>query len=225
MKLHWKKPFFLFLFISSLIVGCETCDDCGPVNNSPYFNLSIFNSTSLDTLQVDSMQFEINLANIDTLINELEAAIEIDTLDMEAEFQRRIDSALVQDTLYTDSLAIVKNIIRDIKDRLISVESVNGVNNLFMREEDESDSASTFRIPLNAGSFESAYEIKIGNSTIEKFLRVTYTLEDTVVNNRVSKSAKNLKVEAHDFDSIRGPFGCSPVVNCSSNQLNIYVEI
>lgn len=220
------KKLSLLALILFLIIGCEPCEDCGPTNNSPYFNLSIFNETYYLSLKVDSGQFETNLANIDTLIDELETAIENDSMDMEAVFQARIDSLLRKDTVYNDSLAIINNHISDVQDRLISIESINGINNVFRREDDESDSATSFRIPLNVGSTESAYEIKIRGIDAKRFLRVTYSLEDTVINNRVTKNAKNLQVIGEtDFDSIRGPFGCEPIINCSSNQLNIYVEI
>ncbi len=220
------KKLSIFIFITLIIVGCEPCDDCGPVNNSPYFNLSIFNKTYYKSLKYDSCQFEIKLANIDTLITELETAIEIDSMDMRVVFQERIDSLLREDSVYSDSLVIINTFISDVQDRLISIESVNDINNLFKREGDETDSATSFRFPLNANSTESAYEIKIGNSDIERSFSVSYSLEDTVINNRITKSAKNLQIIGEsDFDSISGPFGCEPVINCSSNQLNIYVEI
>lgn len=224
MKLRLKK-LSVFVIISILIVGCETCDDCGPVNNYPYFNLSIFNSTSLDTLRIDSSNYIVALANIDTMVMELETAIEEDP-NMEDFYQVKIDSLLKLDTLNNQLLSSINSKIRDTRGRLISIESINDVGDLFLPEEGESDSASSFRIPINAGASESEYNIKIGNSDIKRFFRVSYTLEDTVINNRITKSAKNLQIIGNsDFDSISGPSGCSPVINCSSNQLNIYVEI
>ena len=44
------KYFSALIVVLCLFWACEPCDDCGPDNAYPYFNLSILNKTSLDTL-------------------------------------------------------------------------------------------------------------------------------------------------------------------------------
>jgi hypothetical protein len=155
----------------------------------------------------------------------LETAIENDTLDMESELIAQKESLEILDSINNDSLIIIKNKIRDINNRLISIDSINDVADLFRQEDDESDSLTSFRFPLDAGANVSIYKIKIGQSSITKSMTVSYTLQDTVINNRITKTAKNLQILDDDFISISGPPGCTPIINCSSNQLNIDVEI
>ncbi len=101
----------------------------------------------------------------------------------------------VKDSLYNEFIETCNSQDSETtRDRLISIDSINDVVYPFRQENNESDSASSFRIPINARHFQSEYLIKIGYSDITKKLTVSYTLEDTVINNRITKSAKNLQI-------------------------------
>ena len=191
--------------------ACEPCDDCGPENAYPYFNLSILNKTSLDTLN----QYRSRLNN------------EIKAVDAELD---KPENAPVADSLNnlkavkSDSLALINALIKTTKEKTISIESINGETNLF-ENRNGGDSLSKFRIPINTLETASEYFFKIEFTDTIRLMKIEYQLNDTTINSKITKSVKDLRVIEHQFDSLRGPFGCRPLSECISNELEIYVEI
>lgn len=202
---------FIIAVVTLNISGCEPCTDCDPQNAYPYFNLSILNSTSLDSLSKDSINYASEIKKLDTLIEDGNNAPIFDSLN-------------ARKTVVEDSLVLLKNIITTVKERLISIESINGERDLFINRTG-GDTLSSFRIPIDGSSNESEYTIQVEHADFINYLKVSYKLSDTVINNKITKAAKNLRIIDYEFDSIRGPYGCSPVLECSSNELEIYVEI
>ncbi|WP_340153865.1 hypothetical protein [uncultured Marivirga sp.] len=196
----------LFLF-----GACEPCDDCGPDNAYPYFNLSILNKTSLDTLTQYKSRLNTEIKAVDAALDKPENAPVVDSLNNLR-------------TLKSDSLALINALITTTNDKTISIESINGKTNLFENVRG-GDSLNRFRIPINTLQTESEYIIKIELADSLRFMKIEYQLNDTTINSKITKSVKDLKVIEHQFDSLRGPFGCQPISDCISNELEIYVEI
>jgi len=191
--------------------GCEPCDDCGPDNSYPYFNLSILNKTSLDTLQQYQTRLTKELKNVD------EALDNPDNISI-------VDSLNNLKTIKSDSLASINALIKTTNQKKISIESINGETELF-KNNLGGDSLSKFKIPISTLERESEYNFKIEFADTTHYLKIQYQLMDTIINSKITKSAKNLQVLDHQFDSLRGPFGCRPLSECISNELEIYVEI
>ncbi|HET8859745.1 hypothetical protein [Marivirga sp.] len=205
------KYLSIILLGVTLFGACEPCNDCGPNNAYPYFNLRILNETSLDTLTA----YQERITN------------EIDAVDEELD---NPENAPVADSLNnlkaikSDSLALINALIRTTNEGSISIESINGETNLFQNR-NGGDSLTRFRIPINTNQGESNYMFKIESADSIRYLKIQYQLIDTTINDKITKSAKNLTVIEHQFESLRGPFGCNPIQNCISNELEIYVEI
>ncbi|WKK87117.1 hypothetical protein QYS48_10050 [Marivirga arenosa] len=211
MKQIAGKVLLSIIIFSTLFWACEPCDDCGPENTYPYFKLSILNKSSLDTLIVDKARIETEIDSIDdALANPDNSSI-----------QQALNNAK---TVKSDSLTLINDLIKDTNSKLISIASINGEKNLF-EDKNGSDSLKLFRIPINTNQDESDYAIAIEFVEKEEYLKIKYELFDTIINNKITKSAKSLEIIEHSFDSIRGPFGCTPINECISNQLEIYVEI
>lgn len=191
--------------------ACEPCTDCGPDNTSPYFNLKIINKTSLDTLTQYQSRITAEISAVNTALKDSKNASKADSLNK-------------LKTIKTDSLTLVKALITTINKGSISIESINGKTKLF-ENRNGGDTLDRFRIPLNTNQTESEYNIKIGYTDSTHSLKLSYQLQDTTINSKITKSAFNLKVTEHHFDSLRGPYGCSPLTECTSNKLEIYVEI
>ncbi|GAA5027161.1 hypothetical protein GCM10011506_13490 [Marivirga lumbricoides] len=202
---------FIVILLSLNLSGCESCKDCNPENAYPYFNLKILNRTSLDSLRVDSSGFVSEIKLLDSLLADRNNAAIADSLT-----SRKTEA--------TDSLTFVKNVITTVKSGLISIESINNERDLFTNRLG-GDSLTFFRIPIDGTSTESEYYIQVEHADFINYLKISYTLSDTVINNKITKAAKGLKVIDYEFKSIRGPYGCTPVLECSSNELEIYVEI
>lgn len=197
--------------VSFNISGCEPCTDCDPQNAYPYFNLKILNSTSLDSLRADSSGFVSENKLLDSLIADGSNAPIADSLN-------------ARQTVVEDSLVLIRNIITTVKARSISIESINNEKDLFTNR-NGGDSLSSFRIPIDGTTNESEYFIQVEHADFNNYLKISYDLIDTVINNKITKAAKNLKVLDYEFKALRGPVGCAPVLECSSNELDIYVEI
>ncbi|MGM0581118.1 MAG: hypothetical protein ACQETL_10590 [Bacteroidota bacterium] len=204
-------------YISVIILGlglfwaCEPCDDCGPDNAYPYFNLSILNKTSLDTLKQYKTRLNNEIKAVDNELDNPENAPVVDSLNNLREIK-------------ADSLALINAIIKTTNEKLISIESINGKTNLF-ENSNGGDSLKTFKIPINTNESESDYVFQIEFADTTQYLKIRYKLNDTTINNKITKSAKQLEVIEHQFDSLRGPYGCRPISECISNELEIYVEI
>lgn len=194
-----------------ILWACEPCDDCGPENSYPYFNLSILNKTSLDTLKQYKGRITNEIKAVDVALDNPENAPVVDSLNNLR-------------TIKTDSLAVVNAIIQTVNNKLISIESINGETNLF-ENSNGGDSLRNFKIPINTYQNESEYVFHIESTDTTYYLKIRYELNDTSINNKITKSAKQLQVIEHQFDSLRGPFGCRPKARCISNELDIYVEI
>lgn len=201
----------IFILVGIFTSGCEPCNDCGPKNAYPYLNLSILNRTSLDTLQDDSSAFANELKIIDSLIKDPANTPIIDDLNKEkAENQ--------------EALNYIKNLITLTRNKMISIQSINGETGLFINR-NGGDSLTNFKIPINTNSTESEYDIQIEFAKFSNRLKISYELSDTVLNNKITNKVSNIQVIEHSFDTLKGPRGCSPIINCSSNELKIYVEI
>lgn len=205
-------------YIAVIILGlglfwaCEPCDDCGPDNAYPYFNLSILNETSLDTLKEQyKKRLNKEIKAVDNELDDPENAPVVDSLNN----LRKIKA---------DSLALINALIKTTNDKLISIAFINGKTNLF-ENRNGGDSLRKFKIPINTNQNESDYVFQIEFADTTHYLKISYELNDTTLNNKITKSAKQLKVIEHGFDSLRGPFGCKPISECISNELEIYVEI
>lgn len=204
-------------YISVIILGlslfwaCEPCDDCGPDNAYPYFNLSILNETSLDTLKEYKTTLNKEIKAIDNELDDPENAPVVDSLNN----LRAIKA---------DSLALINALIKTTTDKLISIASINGKSNLF-ENRNGGDSLKKFKIPINTNQTESEYVFQIEFADTTHYLKIRYELNDTVINNKITKSVKQLEVIEHQFDSLSGPYGCRPISECISNELEIYVEI
>jgi len=206
------RLFYLGL-ISTVVLAtlsCEPCDECGPEGASPYFRLTILNRTSLDTLNSDNDKFQNDLESTKEALNN-------------PEFSGKTDSLNAQVDILEDSIDILADLIRITKARLISIEQINGENNLFENAQG-GDSLVNFRIPLDPNSSFSDYEIKVEGAENSNNISVSYLLKDSVIESRITKAAFDFKIDAHDYDSINGPRGCSKEV-CISNELTVYVEI
>lgn len=207
----------IFKYLLVLMLGlplfwsCEPCDDCGPDDAYPYFNLTILNRTSLDTLNQSQVRLTAEISVIDSALDNPENIPVVDSLN-------------TLRAVKTDSLSFINALIRTTNDGTISIASINGESNLFENRQG-GDSLSRFRIPLNTLQNESEYTFEIEFLNGTRDLKVEYQLFDTTINEKITKSAKNLSVIEHQFDSLRGPFGCQPRLECSSNELEIYVEI
>jgi len=195
----------------ALFWACEPCDDCGPENAYPYFNLSIFNKTSLDTLTQYKTRLNNEIEVIDGVLDDPDNAPIVDSLNNLR-------------TIKADSLALIQALIKTTNEGTISIESINEETNLF-ENGNGGDSLSRFRIPIKTLEKESEYVFQIEFADNTHYLKIQYQLVDTTINAKITKSAKNLQVIEHQFDSLRGPFGCKPVSECTSNELEIYVEI
>ncbi|WP_375580410.1 hypothetical protein ABWH96_05070 [Marivirga tractuosa] len=204
---------YIFVIITSLSLfwACEPCNDCGPDNAYPYFNLSILNKTSLDTLNQYKTRINSEIEAVNTALENPENAPLADSLN---------NLKVVK----TDSLALINALITTTNNGSISIQSINGETNLF-ENRNGGDSLTRFKIPLKTTQNESEYEFQIEFSNTTHYLKLEYQLTDTTINSKITKSAKELKVIEHQFDSLRGPFGCRPRPRCISNELEIYVEI
>jgi hypothetical protein len=206
-----------YKYILIIIIGlstfwsCEPCDDCGPDNAYPYFNLSILNKTSLDTLSQYRNRFNDEIAAIDEALSNPDNAPFADSLNN----LRKVKS---------DSLALTNALISTVNEKVISIESINERTNLF-ENRNGGDSLSRFRIPINTLETSSEYIFKIEFADSLRYMKIEYQLNDTIINDKITKSVKDLRVIEHQFDSLRGPFGCRPLSDCISNELEIYVEI
>ncbi|SMG47362.1 hypothetical protein SAMN05661096_03378 [Marivirga sericea] len=204
---------YIGIFVASLafLWACEPCDDCGPDNAYPYFNLSILNKTSLDTLTQYKARLNNEIEVVDAALADPENAPVVDSLNN------------LRNTK-TDSLAIINGLITITNSGTISIESINGTTNLF-ENKNGGDSLSSFKIPLKTTESQSEYVFQIEFSDFQYSLKIEYELSDTIINSKITKSAKELNVIEHQFDSLAGPYGCNPVSKCISNELEIYVEI
>lgn len=204
-------------YIGIIVIGipifwaCEPCDDCGPENAYPYFNLSILNKTSLDTLNQYRSRLNNEIKAVDTELDKPENAPVADSLNN-------------LKAVKSDSLALINALINTTNSKTISIESINGETNLF-ENQNGGDSLSKFRIPINTLTTTSEYFFKIEFTDTIRLMKIEYQLNDTTINSKITKSVKDLKVIEHQFDSLRGPFGCRPLSDCISNELEIYVEI
>lgn len=205
------KYFTVILLGLGLFWACEPCDDCGPDNAYPYFTLSILNRTSLDTLTDYKDTLEIEIAEVNEALENPNNAPVVDSLNNLKEIK-------------TDSLTLINALIATVNEKTISIESINDETNLF-ENRNGGDSLRRFRIPINTNRTESEYNFQIEFAKTTHYLKVQYQLTDTTINSKITKSAKNLQIIEHQFDSIRGPFGCRPRSECISNELEIYVEI
>jgi hypothetical protein len=204
--------YFITIIISLVVfAACEPCEDCGPENTYPYFNLSILNKTSLDTLNQYKTRLNNEIKAVDSELDDPENAPIVDSLNN-------------LKTIKTDSLALINALIKITNNKTISIESINGETNLF-ENENGGDSLKRFKIPINTNESESEYIFQIEFADTTHFLKIRYKLNDTTINNKITKSAKQLEVIEHQFDSLRGPYGCKPISECISNELEIYVEI
>ncbi|WKK76031.1 hypothetical protein QYS49_00890 [Marivirga salinae] len=195
----------------ALFWACEPCEDCGPDNAYPYFNLSILNKTSLDTLNEYKTRLTAEIKTINTALDNPENAPVVDSLNNLKEIKG-------------DSLTLINAIIKTTNNKIISIASINGETNLF-ENKNGGDSLRKFKIPINTNQTESEYVFQIEFADTTHQLKIRYELSDTVINNKITKSAKHLEVIEHQFDSLRGPFGCRSISECISNELEIYVEI
>ncbi|MBK6263562.1 hypothetical protein JKA74_00830 [Marivirga sp. S37H4] len=212
MKFNTPLSFLKITALAAILfTACEPCYDCGPENAYPYFNLSILNKTSLDTLRTDSSALVAEIKAIDNLIKDPANAPIIDSLNSEK-------------TASQQSLTYIKNLITTTKNRLISIHSINGEEGLFINQ-NGGDSLTRFKIPINTNTNESEYQIQIEGANFENYLKISYELSDTVLNSKITKKASNLQVITHEFESLISPRGCTPIIECSSNELQIYVEI
>ncbi len=191
--------------------ACEPCDDCGPENSYPYFNLTILNETSLDTLTQYKKRLTTEVATVDAALDDPENAPVVDSLNNLREIK-------------ADSLALINALIKTTNEKTISIASINGETNLF-ENRNGGDSLKRFRIPINTNQTESDYVFQIEFADTTHHLKIRYQLNDTTINNKITKAAKQLEVIEHQFDSLRGPYGCRPISQCISNELEIYVEI
>ncbi len=206
------KYFIILALGIALFWACEPCDDCGPDNAYPYFNLSILNQTSLDTLEKPYKErLTDEIEQVDEALDDPENAPVVDSLNN----LRKIKA---------DSLALINALIKTTNDKLISIASINGKTNLF-ENKNGGDSLKKFRIPINTNQTISEYVFQIEYAKTTHQLKIRYELNDTVINNKITKSVKQLEVIEHQFDSLRGPYGCRPISTCISNELEIYVEI
>ncbi|WP_296622854.1 hypothetical protein [Marivirga sp.] len=205
------KYFITVIIGLALFWACEPCDDCGPENAYPYFNLSILNKTSLDTLKQYKTRLDREIKAVNSALDNPENAPVVDSLNS-------------LKAIKTDSLAFINALIKTTNNKTISIESINGKTNLF-ENQNGGDSLRKFKIPINTNQTESDYAIKIEFADSIQYLKIQYQLKDTTINSKITKSAKNLTVIDHQFDSLRGPFGCKPISECTSNSLEIYVEI
>lgn len=204
--------YFSALFLClALFWACEPCDDCGPDNAYPYFNLSILNYTSLDTLKQYKTRLNKEIKAVDTELDDPSNAPVVDSLNNLKEIK-------------SDSLALINALIKTTNEKSISIASINGVTNLF-ENRNGGDSLRKFKIPINTNQTESEYVFQIEFADTTHQLKIRYELYDTVINNKITKSAKYLQVIEHQFDSLSGPYGCRPISECISNELEIYVEI
>jgi len=212
MNFSVAKHFLLYLSICSVVglASCEPCEDCGPENAYPYFNFTVLNRTSLDTLLAirDTLQVDLDTVN--------------SNLDDEAFIEAR-DSLNDKKEVLSDSISLMNDLIRIVNSRLLKIKSINDTEDLF-RSDLRGDSLTNFKIPLSANENISSFEILIEGTDSVNQLVVSYTLTDTVINNKITKAATNLGIITHDYETISGPYGCSGN-NCISNELTIYVEI
>lgn len=205
------KYLFALLLLGPVFMACEPCDECGPQDAYPYFNLSILNRTSLDTLNQYRTRINTDLQQINTALNNPSNAPVADSLN-------NIKA------VKTDSLNLINGLISITNSRLISIESINGQTNLFKNRND-GDSLTKFRIPINTADTITFYEIKVEYADLLYQLSISYEITDSVINDKITSAIKKLRVQDHSFDSLRPPFGCSPAFECISNRLEIYVEI
>jgi hypothetical protein len=162
-------------------------------------------------LNIDVTRLKGEVKTIDTLLAEQSNALKSDSLNG----LRAIKA---------DSLSFYNSLVSIVKRRLISIRAINSKLDVFQFEEDEDDSLVNFAIPINPNDEVSNYIIEIEGADFSKELAISYQLVDTVINNKITKAAKQLRVTEHNFDSLRGPYGCSKTV-CISNNQTIYVEI
>ncbi|ADR22877.1 hypothetical protein MATR_32740 [Marivirga tractuosa] len=205
------KSFTAIILGLGLFWACEPCGDCGPENAYPYFNLIILNQTSLDTLGEYKERLSDEIKDVDDELDDPGNAPVVDSLNN----LRAIKA---------DSLALINALITTTKEKTISIASINGESNLF-ENRNGGDSLKKFRIPINTKQTESDYVFQIEFADTTHQLKISYELNDTVINNKITKSVKQLEVIEHQFDSLRGPYGCAPISECISNELEIYVEI
>ncbi len=191
--------------------SCEPCRDCGPDKAFPFFRLTILNKTSLDTLN----------ANLTALQNASDS-IKI-ALDSNTNVGTVIAELNAQQLILTESITLIKGIIKVVNSRLLSIESINGVFNLFENAQG-GDSLVQFVVAIDPNKTSATYNIKVEGVKSSNRLTIAYELQDTVINNKITKAAKKLRVVEYDFDSINGPRGCNKEV-CISNEQTIYVEI
>lgn len=209
---HSAIKYIISLFLLATVFwACEPCDECGPQDAYPYFNLSILNKTSLDTLNQYRTRINTDLQQINTALNDPTNAAVADSLN-------------TIKAVKTDSLNLINGLIAITNSRLISIESVNGQIDLFKNKND-GDSLTKFKIPINTADTITFYEIKIEFADLPNQLSISYEIIDSVINDKITSAIKGLKVMDHSFDSLRPPFGCTPTSKCISNQLEIYVEI
>lgn len=211
-----NRIFQLLLFMTLLTVlaissSCESCRECGPDNAYPYFKLTVLNRTSLDTLNLDVTRLKAEIKEIDTKLADIANAGQTNELN-------------ALKAIKSDSLAFYNSLVSTVNRRLISIAAINSNEEVFTFEEDEDDSLINFGIPIDPNNLSSNYIIEFEGSDTQKELSISYTLVDTLLNSKITKAAKNLQVIYHDFDSLRGPYGCTKS-NCISNKQTIYVEI
>jgi anion-transporting ArsA/GET3 family ATPase len=204
--------YIVIIFTSlSIFWACEPCEDCGPDDAYPYFNLSILNKTSLDTLNQYRSRLNNEIKAVDTELKKPENSPVADSLNN-------------LKAVKSDSLALINALIKITNEKTISIESINGKTNLF-ENRNGGDSLSKFRIPINTLETNSEYIFKIEFADSLRLMKIEYQLYDTTINSKITKSVRDLQVIEHQFDSLRGPFGCRPLSECISNELEIYVEI
>lgn len=194
-----------------IFAACEPCDDCGPENAYPFFNLSILNKTSLDTLNQYKTRIASEITEVNNALDNPDNAPVVDSLNNLRDIK-------------SDSLALINALIKTTNEKTISIASINGKTNLF-ENRNGGDSLKRFKIPINTNQTESDYVFQIEFADTTHYLKIRYELNDTTINNKITKAAKQLEVIEHQFDSLRGPYGCRPISECISNELEIYVEI
>ncbi|MEQ9425616.1 MAG: hypothetical protein RJQ09_14420 [Cyclobacteriaceae bacterium] len=219
----------------SLFPGCESCDDCGPLQSEPTLLFKFFNRDSLETIEAVISSKE---AVRDSIVNGIESTDSLKEVidkfkndliltsdpifeDTIIVLQMKSDSLLDVFKQLSDAKTSIESTINDLEDQLTLVNSgLTKVDSIISVADGNgivlsSDSLDSFNIPLAVNSDNSSYRFIIGGKSFELTLNyIRSFVEDE--KSRIVVLISNITLVDHNFKEVE--ISCT---DCSNKNTSV----
>ncbi len=219
-------PFIIFCTLFGLLVSCDTCEDCNPLNKDPYINIAFINQDSLNKTNFAIAQADTLLLNLEQEIADIEQQI-TDAESEEEVSQLTIQRNQIQEqrTAVTSNRTRNQQVITQInagRYRLSEYGILNGTRRspAFSPGQDSVNSLERpYTLPLNMQEANSPFVL--GATTRTDTLILSYQLETAQVDNAYFIDAFNVQVLQHSFDSVVFSPPCPTDAKCFSDETTL----